>query len=748
MSSLTPQPWSANPDVNDSNYPSENTMTFVARRLRCRVLVVDDDPSMRMMLRETMEAGGHEVSEAADGEEALDRFIQCRPDIVLMDVEMPRLDGISACRKLRELPGFGMTPVLMVTGNDDSASIKAAYEAGATDFISKPINWPVLGQRVQFILRAARTLRDLEVSESKNRALLGAIPDSICVLNADGRIEQQLDHGQGEQWLPGDAEGRMVSEYLESEHARDFHAHIRKTLETGSIQTFEFQHGRKTAPRAHEVRLINYRKDRVLALVRNVTERVTAAAKVHRLAFFDALTGLPNRQRFLRALRSALGQAQAEGSQIALLFIDLDFFKRINDNLGHSTGDVLLKSVASRLAGCIRGSDMVSPAEDPEQSQTLARVGGDEFVILARGIQDRHDAERIGIRVHEALRSPFSHLGREFVVTPSIGIALYPQDGGDAEALMKNADTAMYEAKTAGRNTHRFYSESMSLRSMERLDLELKLRKAVEHGDLELYYQPKVDIRGRGIVGVEALLRWNHPEEGFISPERFVPLAEETGLIVPISEWVTSQACEQVRAWTGAGLGDLTIAINVSSQLFGFGNLATMVWGAICNSNIDASSLELEITESLLLGDLNQIHKTLREIQEMGVALAVDDFGTGYSSLSYLKRLNVDALKIDRSFINDITTDADDRAICSAVVAMGHSLGLNVIAEGVETAEQLAAVCQLGCDEVQGFLFGRPVPASRIPEIVRNYRHELIVEAQRTIPDADSQEQRASRRLK
>jgi len=722
-------------------------MTFATRRLRCRVLVVDDDPSMRMMLRETMEAGGHEVTEAANGEEALDRFIESRPDIVLMDVEMPRLDGISACRKLRELPGFGMTPVLMVTGNDDSASIKAAYEAGATDFISKPINWPILGQRVQFILRAARTLRDLEVSESKNRALLGAIPDSICVLNADGQIEQQLDHGQGEQWLPSDAEGRIVGDFLESEHARDFHAHIRRTLDTGSMQTFEFQHGRKTAPRAHEVRLINYRNGRVLALVRNITERVTAAAKVHRLAFFDTLTGLPNRQRFLRALRSALGEAQAEGSQIALLFIDLDFFKRINDNLGHSTGDVLLKSVASRLAGCIRGSDMVSPAEDTEQRQTLARVGGDEFVILARGIQDKHDAERIGIRVHEALRSPFSHLGREFVVTPSIGIALYPQDGGDAEALMKNADTAMYEAKTAGRNTHRFYSESMSLRSMERLDLELKLRKAVEHGDLELYYQPKVDIRGRGIVGVEALLRWDHPEEGFISPERFVPLAEETGLIIPISEWVTTQACEQVRAWSGAGLGDLTVAINVSSQLFGFGNLATMVWGAICNSNIDASSLELEITESLLLGDLNQIHKTLREIQEMGVALAVDDFGTGYSSLSYLKRLNVDALKIDRSFINDITTDADDRAICSAVVAMGHSLGLNVIAEGVETADQLAAVCQLGCDEVQGFLFGRPVPASQIPEVVGSYRHELIAQAQGAIVDLEPEELRALRGL-
>jgi EAL domain-containing protein (putative c-di-GMP-specific phosphodiesterase class I) len=391
---------------------------------------------------------------------------------------------------------------------------------------------------------------------------------------------------------------------------------------------------------------------------------------------------------------------------------------------------------------------MVSPADDPEQSQTLARVGGDEFVILARGIRDKHDAERVGIRVHEALRSPFSHLGREFVVTPSIGIALYPQDGGDAEALMKNADTAMYEAKTAGRNTHRFYSQSMSLRSMERLDLELKLRKAVEHGDLQLYYQPKVDLHGRGVVGVEALLRWEHPDEGFISPERFVPLAEETGLIAPISEWVVTQACEQVRAWSTAGLDPLTVAINVSSQLFGFGNLATMIWGAICNSGIDAASLELEITESLLLRDLNQNHETLRAIQELGVALAVDDFGTGYSSLSYLKRLNVDALKIDRSFINDINVDADDRAICSAVVAMGHSLGLKVIAEGVETTEQLAAVCQLGCDEVQGFLFSRPVPAGEIPAIVASRRHEIITEARGALPAPAPDSPATPRRLK
>jgi len=717
-------------------------VSLAATELRCRVLIVDDDPTMRLMLRETMEGSGHEVIEACNGEDALTLFEQYKPDIVLMDVDMPRLDGISACRRLRDLPEFGMTPVLMVTGNDDSASIKAAYEAGATDFISKPINWPVLGQRVQFILRAARTMRELEVSESKNSALLDAIPDCICVFDADGRIDQLLDQGQGEQWLPSDAEGRLISELLAPEHAGEFQAQIRSSLEGGSIQTFEFQHGRKTAPRAHEVRLINYRDNRVLALIRNVTERVTAAAKVHRLAFFDTLTGLPNRQRFLRALRVALSEAQTQGGQVALLFIDLDFFKRINDNLGHSTGDILLKSVASRLAGCIRGSDMVSPTDESQQSQTLARVGGDEFVILARGIRDKHDAERIAVRVHEALRSPFSHLGREFVVTPSIGIAIHPQDGADAEALMKNADTAMYEAKTAGRNTQRFYSESMSLRSMERLDLELKLRKAVEHGDLEIHYQPKIDLKGRGITGVEALLRWNHPEEGPISPARFVPLAEETGLIAPISEWVVTQACEQSRAWVAAGLDPFPIAVNVSSQLFTFGNLATMIWGAICNSGIDASSLELEITESLFLRDLAQIHETLREIQEMGVALAVDDFGTGYSSLSYLKRLNVDALKIDRSFIKDINIDADDRAICSAVVAMGHSLGLKVIAEGVETREQLAAIRDIGCDEVQGFLFSRPVPATQISEFVRSNLAGTI------LGDTSDQGATGSRRLR
>jgi len=277
---------------------------------------------------------------------------------------------------------------------------------------------------------------------------------------------------------------------------------------------------------------------------------------------------------------------------------------------------------------------------------------------------------------------------------------------------------------------------------MERLDLELKLRKAVEHGDLEIHYQPKIDLKGRGITGVEALLRWNHPEEGPISPARFVPLAEETGLIAPISEWVVTQACEQSRAWVAAGLDPFPIAVNVSSQLFTFGNLATMIWGAICNSGIDASSLELEITESLFLRDLAQIHETLREIQEMGVALAVDDFGTGYSSLSYLKRLNVDALKIDRSFIKDINIDADDRAICSAVVAMGHSLGLKVIAEGVETREQLAAIRDIGCDEVQGFLFSRPVPATQISEFVRSNLAGTI------LGDTSDQGATGSRRLR
>ena len=683
-----------------------------------RVLIVDDDPVIRAMLRETLESSGHQVAEAGDGLQALDEFTRQRPEIVLMDVAMPTLDGISACQQLRRLETGKMTPVLMVTGLEDTDSINAAYQAGATDFISKPINWPVLAQRVRYMLRASRTVRALEVSESRNRAMLETIPDTICLLRADGHIISVPGHGNEEDiWPPRRAVGKHLQDLVPVDIGREISAKLDATLHTGSMQTLEFNAGDKTRPCWREIRLVQYGDNNVLAMASDITERVTASATVHRLAYYDALTGLPNRANFLRRLNRAITVAAENDSQLALLFIDLDFFKRINDNFGHSAGDVVLRAAAGRLAGCVRTTER-SDAEETDEQTVLARVGGDEFVILASNVADEDEVERLAERVREALANSFAYQGREFVVTPSLGIAVYPRDGTDAETLLKNADTAMYQAKSGGRNTHRFYSETMSLRSMERLDLELHLRRAVENGDLVLHYQPKVDIQRMRVTGAEALLRWTHPERGPISPEKFIPLAEETGLIGPITDWVLQRACEQALEWSQVCRRQLAIAVNISSNHFTFGNLTNDVWSALCASNLPADRLELEITENLFLKDVATVRDTLGELREMGVSLAVDDFGTGYSSLAYLKRLNLDTLKVDRSFVKDVTTDADDRAICAAIVAIGHNLGLKVIAEGVETEEHLAAMREFGCDLAQGFLFSKAIPAEQIPDFV------------------------------
>ncbi len=452
----------------------------------------------------------------------------------------------------------------------------------------------------------------------------------------------------------------------------------------------------------------------------DITERRRAEEQIRILAYYDGLTGLPNRSFYRELLVRAITHAERHKEKMAVVFIDLDFFKRINDTLGHSVGDQLLRVAAERLTKCVRRSDTVARSWEDEGTDVVSRLGGDEFIVVLSELAHNQDAARVANRILAELSRPFTLSGHEVIVSASIGIALYPADGKDAESLLKNADVAMYHAKNQGRNAYQFYTHSMNESAMERLTLENELRKALERDEFQLYYQPKLNLKNRKIVGLEALLRWKHPERGLVSPGKFIPVAEEAGLIVPIGEWVIRAACSQNRAWQKAGHKPVGIAVNLSGRQFEHRQLIETVTRALQDADLDPRYLALEITESAIMKNPEKASTMLQQLKTMGIPISIDDFGTGYSSLSYLKRFPVDELKIDRSFIMNIAANTDDAAIAGAIIAMAHSLKLNVVAEGVETEEQLAFLKSLGCDEAQGFLFGKPMPAEEcVPLISR-----------------------------
>jgi len=697
------------------------------------VLVVDDDIAVRLLMCESLEQTGMIVEKAENGVEALSVFKRVRPDIVMLDVKMPKMDGFTACSGLRQLPGGDEVSIVMVTGLDDVKSIQRAYDAGATDFITKPVNWPILNHRVRYLLRAREAFLALRRSEARltqaqRIARLGNWDWNIVDNKLDWSDEIYRIFG-----LEPQAFGGTCEAFLRLVHPED-RGYVETAVDNAlhDNKPYSIDHRiilpDRTECTVHEQAQVIFDETgkpvRMHGIIQDITEHKNAEKKIRFLAYYDALTGLPNRQLFKEHSIQAIRMAQRDGTKLAIIYLDLDHFKRINDTLGHNAGDKLLQKVSENMMVVIRASDIVTRIDSESQSEetSIARLGGDEFTILLRGLTEIKHAALVAKRIIKCLGLPVKIAGQELYVTCSIGIVVYPDDGGDIDTLLKNADTAMYHAKDAGRNNFQFYAKHMNELTLARLNMEVKLKKALERNEFIVYYQPQVEAATSTIVGVEALIRWEHPERGLVSPAEFIPIAEETGLIIPLGEWVLRTACAQMAVWHKAGFNELRIGVNLSSIQFRHGNIVKTIKNVLAATGLDPQYLEVEITESIIMQNVEETIATLWKLKEMGLKLSIDDFGTGYSSMNYLKRFPLDTLKIDRSFIKDIMTEPNDAAITKATIGLAKGLNLTTIAEGVETKEQLTFLHKQGCDQIQGYFISRPVPAETVEQLFLRFK--------------------------
>ncbi len=544
------------------------------------VLIADDDPAIRLLIKHVMEQCNYKVVEAIHGMEAVQHSIRYNPDLIIMDAVMPVMDGFRATEEIKRLENCIDTPVLMATSLDDDNSISRAFDVGACDYVTKPFNWSVLKHRI-------------------NRMLLVA-----------------------------DAERKM-----------------------------------------------------------------------RHIAYHDALTGLPNRVLFMDRIDQAITRAQREDGYFALLYIDIDHFKIVNDSMGHAAGDELLNVISQRLRNVLRKSD------------TISRLGGDEFTVI---VEDLHEVEmvtKVANNILEALENPVTIYEKKVHVGGSIGIALYPQDGETFGALLKNADTAMYKAKESGRQTFQFYAQEMSHKAMHRMEMENQLRRAIKENEFVVYYQPKVNLESGCCTGVEALLRWQHPEFGLIAPDEFIQLAEETGLITQLDEWVMKESCAKFKSWLASGLELDNLSVNVSAKHFRGGGLPEYCKNIIEESGIQPLNIEIELTESALVDNNEKAKSILLELKQLGVKIALDDFGTGYASMSYLKEFPFDTVKLDRSFVQGIPENNENTAIVKAMIQLAKALKLQMVAEGVETDQQMDYLQLNDCQYAQGYLWSKPVSA-------------------------------------
>lgn len=761
---------------------------------KATILIVDDEPKNRSLLEVLLKPEGYLTVTANSGDEALAMVAEKPPDLILLDVMMPGMDGYDVAAKLKANPATRNVPVIMLSALDDRGSKLAGLSAGAEDFLTKPIDRAELWVRVRNLLRLkeysdflaehnqlleqAVRGRNEEITERKraetqiirlNRlyAILSGINAAIVRIRNRQELFTEacriaVEHGHFRMaWIGSvDSNGTGLSPLAWSGFDEGYLDKITLAIRNNEGDTLvlavralqektpvvcndidsdpQLAHWRIDALQrgyrsmgvfplmgddqpvglfvlyASEPNFFDMEEVKLLTeLTANISyalEYIKKEEKLNYLAYHDVLTGLPSRTLFHDRLAQALTSSHRHGDRLGVLFIDLDNFKNVNDSLGHHAGDILLKQVAAMFSACMREGD------------TVARLGGDEFVVILENMASEDDAWMVSQKILKFMTKPLTIEGHELLVTCSIGIALYPKDGEDVKALLQSADGALYLAKNKGRNNAQFCTAEMNAKALERLTLENGLRQAINRQEFLLHYQPRVDLVSGEITGMEALVRWQHPVQGLLYPTKFIPVAEESGLIVPLGEWVLRTACEQNKAWQLAGLKPVSIAVNLSACQFKQQDLVEIITRILKETELDPSYLELELTESMVMQNVEAAIATLTQFKEIGVKLSIDDFGIGYSSLNYLKHFPISFLKIDQSFVRDITTNRDDAIIAKIIISMAHDLGLRVIAEGVETEEQKSFLCLHHCDEMQGYFFSMPIPAEEFEVLLKERR--------------------------
>jgi diguanylate cyclase (GGDEF)-like protein/PAS domain S-box-containing protein len=693
------------------------------------LLLVEDNPGDARLLRKMFNEQGSHNTELTYVEcmgEAEKHLAKHAVDIIVLDLGLPDAQGLESVRRARA--AAPRVPLVVLTCLDDESLASQALHEGAQDYLIKgQIDARGLLRALRYAVERKNMEEALFVEKERAQVTLDSIGDAVVCTDLSGSITfLNLVAGKMTGWSRQEAAGRPMAEVL-----RILDATSRETtpnpmeMAVGQNRTVHLPPnciliGRDgiEIPIEDCVSPIHNREGQVTGAVivfRDVSAAQAMALQMAHSAQHDFLTGLPNRMLLNDRVSQAIALAARHMKKIAVLFLDLDGFKHINDSLGHPVGDKLLQSIAKRLVDCVRGPD------------TVSRQGGDEFVVLLSEVEQPEDAAIAARRMLQAVAEAHSIGQHDLHVTTSIGVSVYPDDGVDAETLIKNADTAMYQAKENARQSYQFFKPAMNVKAVERQSIEESLRRALERQEFALHYQPKINLRTGEITGAEALIRWTHPTRGPVPPGQFIPIAEDCGLILPISNWVLREACKQARAWLGAGLPLGTMAVNISAMEFRDENFLEGVFAILKDTGLNPRSLELELTESVLMKRAESSESILKILRARGVQVAVDDFGTGYSSLSYLRKFPIDALKIDQSFVRQITSAPDDTTIVTAIISMGRSLNLRVVAEGVETQKEMEFLQAHQCDEAQGYYFGRPVIAQQFASLLKTGLSEMVV---------------------
>jgi diguanylate cyclase (GGDEF)-like protein/PAS domain S-box-containing protein len=697
-----------------------------ARATKC-VLIVDSNQDGSEFVAGAV-AGSNEkvhIETTAEASSALEQIRQGSAQMVILDISGARKQDKATLEQI--ISAAPHLPILILTDAENEVLARQLAQTSTHDYVLKEdLQQFRLRRIVRGMIETSEKREEAFLQQQCANAALACTSEAVLFADPGGRVQRMngaAEHLTG--WSQAEAAGRPLHEVLpvmDSQNAMAMEEvqHLKnggraEGLPTSVLLTRRDKKEMTIQTRSMSIRDYSGNYTGTVVVFHDVGAARAKTLELSHLAQHDFLTDLPNRVLLNDRIKQAIASAARYHKQLAVMFVDLDQFKKINDTYGHATGDKLLQSVAGRIVGCVRRSD------------TVSRQGGDEFIVLLSEVSHAEDSVFIARKILGALSTPYSIDQKHLCMSGSIGVSTFPDDGQDAETLIHKADTALYDAKKLGRNNYQFFRADMQARVLEWQSLEGSLRNAVGRNEFLLHYQPKVDLKTAEISGVEALLRWKHPERGLIQPLQFVPIAEESGLIVPIGKWVLLEACRQARAWIDAGLPPVRMAVNVSAVQFMDEDFLENVRDALRVTKIDASNLELELTETVLMQDADSAMETLHALKAIGVQLAVDDFGTGYSSFSYLRKFPLDALKVDRTFINEISAGTDNAAILSALISIGKSLKHRVVAEGIETLEQLDFLRRQGCSEGQGYYFSHPVPAARFAEFLESGVRETLV---------------------